>query len=119
MMRTFLFGLTILSMAMLAACAPLKWRSDGRTKASYEEDWRGVETALQLLDPESPRYNAEKGKQLLESSLRQGQVRKVEVPAHVMLELLKEERVASRKSRKLEQKLEVMKTIDLNREESL
>ena len=41
------------------------------------------------------------------------------MPAPVLLEILKSEKVATERSHNLEQQIEIMKEIDLNREESL
>lgn len=80
---------------------------------------RLTKVAIEMLDPGSKKYNPEKGRAYLEYSLRYGDIKKIDIPAQVLLELLKSEKVAVEKSRSLEQQLEIMKEIDLTREEGI
>ncbi|MBI3555302.1 MAG: hypothetical protein HY074_03430 [Deltaproteobacteria bacterium] len=82
-------------------------------------DRRLVRIGLELLNPGSPKHDADKGRAYLEYALKHGALKQVEMPAPVLLELLRSEKVASERSRALEEQLEIMKAIDLNREEAL
>lgn len=99
-------GIVLLAAAsLLAGCA-----APGR---SAERSERLTRRAIELLDPGNKEFNPEKGKAYLEYSLKSSGARSVEIPASVLRELLRSERVATDKRRALETQLEVMKEIDL------
>lgn len=102
-----------------SACASPARRDEDQSAKEARRGKRLVKIALELLDPASPTYNPEKGRSYLEYSIKHGQIKQVELSAPVVLELLKSERVATQKTHTLEQQLEIMKEIDLNREEDL
>lgn len=106
-------GCSLVPTAARKASGPETERMAGGRKA----DKRLANMAIEMLDPAHRSYNPEKGRGYLEYSLKHGSVSNVEVPAQVLLELLKSERVALEKSRNLETQLEIMKAIDLQREE--
>ncbi len=82
-------------------------------------DRRLVRIGLELLNPGNPKHDADKGRAYLEYALKHGALKQIEIPAPVLLEILRSEKVACERSRALEEQLEIMKEIDLNREEAL
>lgn len=107
---------------MCSGCASLQARAN-RSSVELGRSTRGdrrlIQVAVEMLDSTNAKYDPEKGKTLLEYLLKHGVIKNVELPAPALLELLRGERVAVEKSRNLEQQLEVMKEIDLKREEAL
>lgn len=107
--------------ASVTGCALFKRGDHAEAQPVIDErsERRIVQIALEMLQPANSRYNPDKGKAYLEYALKRGAIKRIELPAPALLELLKSERVASEKSRSLEQQLEIMKEIDMKREESL
>lgn len=91
--------------------------SSDRPFGGQRADKKLANLALEMLDPGRRGYNPDKGKSYLEYALKHGNVSAMDVPAPVLLELLKSERVAAERSRSLEAQLEIMKEIDMQREE--
>ncbi|MEW6057392.1 MAG: hypothetical protein AB1540_12340 [Bdellovibrionota bacterium] len=78
-----------------------------------ERSNRHVKIALEMLNRESNRYNPTKGKAYLEALLSEGELKSLDVPASILLELLRSEKTATQKSRTLEEKIQILKEIDL------
>jgi hypothetical protein len=68
--------------------------------------------ALEMLNPTGTKFDPDKGRAYLEYSLKQGNIKELEIPASVLLELLRSERVAAERTRSLEEQLEIIKEID-------
>lgn len=119
--RVFLLFAAVCAVCGCSLVNPSARRSGGadseRSIGGRKADKRLAKMAIDMLDPASRGFNPEKGRGYLEYSLKHGNISTVEVPAPVLLELLKSERVALEKSRNLETQLEIMKAIDLQREE--
>ena len=118
MIRILVFSLLPALMPSFGCSLAAAKKTDPVSKVHKESvrPARLARIALEMLEPGKGKYNPDKGKAYLEYSLKNGHMDTLDVPAPVLLELLRSERVALDKSKALEQQLEIMKEIDRTKE---